>query len=379
MGLPTPRVHELKHLIKIFCVLALGALICAGGIYFTALQIPGEPLLKNCWKTQLIEAASHTLVTGAEDMEFDAVTGTVFISAYNRRAVAREHELGRVFTQGGVYTLHIDDLVPSRALLVTTDITRSFKASGRDFRPHGIAIARSDKGVTLLAINRLYSLNDNRLVPAATLETFQLAGDSVVHDNTQNFADVCDPYDVALLPVSMGANFALTDVTRRCSKSWFATTGRVWTDHQNNGTRLVLLMNNLSFPNGIVATKDNLYIAETRSHTLLSVSPDGRHESVTLPVAPDNLTFNKDGKILFSGFPNLLDYYFYIQEWLGIKKSPSAAYRYNPSRHSFELLFKDDGDLLSGATVALQANNFLLLGAAWDDHIVVCTGAEQNS
>lgn len=368
----------MKRFTKIFCVVAVSVPIFATGLYFVALQTPGEPLLKNCWKTQLIEEESHTLVTGAEDMEFDPVTGMVFISAYNRRALAREHQLGRILTQGGIYTLHIDDLAPSRSLMVT-DITRSFKALGRDFRPHGIAFAHTDKGTTLLAINRLFLLKNNKLVPKTALETFQLVGDSVVHKKTQYFSDVCDPYDVALVSASTDVHFALTDVTRRCSKDWFATTGSVWINHENNKDHLVPLASNLSFPNGIVAIRNDFFVAETRSRTLLSIFSDGRRKSIILPVAPDNLTLNKDEKIIFSGFPNLLDYYFYLQGWLGIKKSPSVAYRYDPRTHSFELLFKDDGNLLSGATVALQVNDFLFLGAAWDDHIVVCAGANQKS
>ncbi|HXV73123.1 MAG TPA: hypothetical protein VD713_00170, partial [Sphingomonadales bacterium] len=80
------------------------------------------------------------------------------------------------------------------------------------------------------------------------------------------------------------------------------------------------------------------------------------------------------GALLLAGFPNLLDFFLFTKGWLGVKKSPSAAYRFGPASRALDLLFKDDGSLLSGATVALHAGDYLLLGAAWDDHIALCKG-----
>jgi len=63
-----------------------------------------------------------------------------------------------------------------------------------------------------------------------------------------------------------------------------------------------------------------------------------------------------------------------MQGWLGVKKSPSAAYRISPEDYKQTLLFKDDGSMISGATVALRAGDYLLLGSAWDDNIAICEG-----
>ena len=65
-----------------------------------------------------------------------------------------------------------------------------------------------------------------------------------------------------------------------------------------------------------------------------------------------------------------------MKGWFGVKKSPSAAYRISPDDYAQELLFKDDGAMISGATVAQRAGDYLILGSGWDDNIAICSGME---
>jgi hypothetical protein len=347
---------------------ALGALAIGAGLYANALRISGEPLLRQCWPVELVDQATGQKVVGAEDMDFDPASGTIFISAYNRRAVAGERHAGDVTTQGGIYTLSLAALTP-RAALPVIDRTEAFRA-GHDFRPHGFAFGRDAEGAWLWVINRLYEPADGRLAPRPVFETFRLAPEGWLHAETRDIAGMCDPYDVAMLPGREGG-FAFTDVTRRCDGGWFATRGALWL---SDGAPRALA-EGLAFPNGIAVVGERLLVAETRGHALAVFDLSGRSagKDIPLPIGPDNLTADGDG-VLVAGFPNLLDYYFYLQGWLGIRKTPSAAYRLSLKGGMLALLFKDDGALISGATVALRAGNYLLLGSAWDDHVAVCSG-----
>ena len=360
----------MKKGIKIAGGAALGALAIGAGLYVNALSVPGKALLTQCRAANLIDRETGQKVAGAEDMDFDPLTGTIFISAYDRRAVARERAAGNVTTQGGIYALALSGISEAEILPVR-DLTRDFKAANA-FRPHGIAFARDADGPFLVAINRLYYPGEGSPVLATTFEEFRFSPAGLTHAATRRVEGVCDPYDLTAMDAEHGAVFAFTDVARRCEGGWFTTAGSVWAERDGTASRIA---EGLSFPNGIALVGDNLLVAETRNRALVKLSPDGTRTTVPLPIGPDNLT-GGDGAILVAGFPNLLDYYFYLQGWLGFEKSPSAAYRFDPKTRDLQLLFKDDGSLISGATVALRAGNYLLLGSAWDDHIAVCSGLD---
>lgn len=362
----------MKRRVKIAGGVALGALAVAAGLYVNALNVPGEPLLTQCWAADLIDAKTGRKVVGAEDMDFDPATGTIFISAYDRRAVARERAKGNVTTQGSIYALGVSDIAGT-SILPVRDLTRDFKAAGNNFRPHGIAFARDADGALLVAINRLYANGDGAPTLATAFEEFRFSSLGLAHAATRRVEGVCDPYDLAATGAGDKAVFAFTDVARRCRGGWFTAAGSVWAGLDGNAIRIA---EGLSFPNGIAAAGGNLIVAETRSHALVEIGPDGARTTVPLAIGPDNLTGGGIGEILIAGFPNLLDYYFYLQGWLGINKSPSAAYRFDPKTRELELLFKDDGSLISGATVALRAGDYLLLGSAWDDHVALCSGLD---
>lgn len=364
----------MKKRLKLAGAAALGALLIGGGLYANALRIPGEPLLTRCWTAELIDKDTGQKVVGAEDMDFDPVTGAIFISAYDRRAVAREIAAGKVTTQGGIYALNVSD-ISGAAILPVRDLTRDYKTA-HEFRPHGIAFARDGEAPLVVAINRLYANGKGAPVLDTAFEEFRFSDSGMAHAATRRVEGVCDPYDIAATGGGEALGFAFTDVARRCQGGWFTTAGSVWAGLDGMAARIA---EGLSFPNGIVADGGNLFVAETRSHALVKIGPDGTRTTFSLPVGPDNITDGGARGILIAGFPNLLDYYFYLQGWLGVGKSPSAAYRFDHEKQELRLLFKDDGSLISGATVALRAGDYLLLGAAWDDHIALCSGLDRIS
>ena len=360
----------MKKFLKIVRVLFLGAIGIGVIWYFQSLKIDGDPLLTACWGVEVYDDVTGEKVVGVEDLDFDPESGTIFMSAYDRRAVAREIDEGKVTTQGGIYTINVLDITDATSLQVT-DISRDFKEAGNEFRPHGIWVGSSKEGIRVIAINRKYErrLEDVILVPS--FESFSSAFGKMTHVGDVSFEGVCNPNDLAIAYILI-----FTDLTGNCSGSWFGTGGVV---KANNGNETSTVVENLSFPNGIVITKNLMAVSLTTKNIIQFQFNQNKtsKENIKLPIAPDNLTVDQDDNLYVAGFPNLIDYYFYMNGWFGVEKSPSAAYRISPEDYALELLFKDNGTMISGATVALRAGDYLILGSGWDDNIAICSGMDE--
>ncbi|MCH7806031.1 MAG: hypothetical protein IH995_02650 [Proteobacteria bacterium] len=362
----------MKKFLKIAGVLFLGAIGIGLIWYFQSLKIDGEPLLTACWGVEVYDDLTGEKVVGVEDLDFDPATGTIFMSAYDRRAVAREIEAGKVTTQGGIYTINISDIT-EEGILKVTDISREFKEAGNEFRPHGFVFV-PETYPEIIAINRLYSYSDSKLSVAPAFLGFELLDGNWVHTRQVILEGVCDPYDVLKTGAMLIPMMMFTDVTGKCEGGNYSQgVVKIYA-----GKKPDIVINDLSFPNGIVATRKFFAVAQTRDDSILIFESEDTEESkkIKLPIAPDNLTVDQDDNLYVAGFPNLIDYYFYMKSWMGVNKSPSAAYRISPETYEQTLLFKDNGSMISGATVALRAGDYLILGSGWDDNIAICSGMD---
>jgi len=361
----------MKKVLKIIGLLFGMVLIGFGVWYYLALDVDGEPVLTACQAVDLYDDVTGEKIVGVEDMDFDYETGTIFMSAYDRRAVAREIGEGKVTTQGGIYSLKVTGLTDAPSLTVT-DISRIFKKAGFEFRPHGILFRPGNGFSEVLAINRTFEEEDNAIVMKPGFVFFRNENSLWIKYGSEEFNGVCDPNDLAVIP--MGLPFiGFSDIEGTCEKGHLNTSG-VIKILKKDGPETIF--KDLNFPNGMVSNKNYFAFAISRDNQVNLFAGENYAEgkTVSLPIAPDNLTVDDDDNLYVAGFPNLLDYYFYMQGWLGVKKSPSAAYRISPEDYKQTLLFKDDGSMISGATVALRAGDYLLLGSAWDDNIAICEG-----
>ena len=358
----------MKKFLKIAGVLFLGAIGIGLIWYFQSLKVEGEPLLTACWGVEVYDDLTGEKVVGVEDLDFDPESGTIFMSAYDRRAVAREIEAGKVTTQGGIYTLQVSDITDATSLQVT-DISRDFKEAGNEFRPHGFELG----GGLLSSINRVYQTNEGENLLKPEIVYFIKFDGVWRHLGTEKPENICDPYDVILITDGIALLGLYTDVTGNCDGGWGQPKGAI-----KKGDEIVL--DNLSFPNGIVRLGlKEIVVTETGNSSVKFFDLDNPNDQydISLPIAPDNLTVGMKNNLYVAGFPNLLDYYFYMNGWLGVEKSPSAAYRISPEDYALELLFKDNGTMISGATVALRAGDYLILGSGWDDNIAICSGMDE--
>ncbi|MCH8348230.1 MAG: hypothetical protein IH901_07055 [Proteobacteria bacterium] len=373
----------MKKFLKIAGVLFLGAIGIGLIWYFQSLKIDGDPLLTACWSVDLYDDLTGEKVVGVEDLDFDPESGAIFLSAYDRRAVAREIEAGKVTTQGGIYTINVLDITNTASLKVT-DISRGFKEAGNEFRPHGFGLGEFEGKNLLVVVNRkFYRPNalkfQNYEDGPATLTSIDVfernSGKLVLLEST--IADLkCDPNDVA---VSEKKVF-VTDSKVRCFLG-LKTEGPRVTRMFNTPYEYPKNYISGNFYNGVLLWSENrVVISDTFNRSILFYDENNKEinptKNISLQGGPDNLTKDFRENLYVTIFPNLLGYYFYMKSWLGVEKSPSAAYRISPETYEQTLLFKDDGDMISGATVALRAGDYLILGSGWDDHIAICPGMD---
>lgn len=387
----------IKKVLKGLGVVAAGGLVIGVFWYFQSLKIDGDPLLKTCWGVDIFDDVTGEKVVGAEDLDFDPETGTVFLSAYDRRAVDREIKAGKVTTQGGIYTFQVSDITESNTLNVT-DISREFKEEENikkyGFRPHGFALGEIDGAPLLAVVNRRFDTNDDlKTIPEwdgsgswiTSIDVFTISPKSLVLEMTKEQGGACDPNNVTF----WNNKIYSTDSNLPCN---WGNRIRIRTIFYQVRLPDKFESSNFSgdFLNGItVWTGKNLTWADTWNSKIFIFDPEKRDPTrlydypkkefaftakIDLPIAPDNLTVDENDNLYVAGFPNLLDYFYYMKGWFGVKKSPSVAYRISPDDYAQELLFKDDGSMISGATVALRAGDYLILGSGWDDNIAICSG-----
>lgn len=365
----------MKKVLKIVGLLGLAGIGIGGFWYFQSLKIDGDPLLTACWPVDLYDDVTGEKVVGVEDMDFDLLTGTIFMSAYDRRAVAREIREGKVTTQGGIYTINVSNITDEASLKVA-DLSREFKEAGNEFRPHGIYFFRIWGIEGFIIINRRFNRRNGEMTFSSVIESFRYSENEIEHTDTIVNPNFCDLYDI----VPSENVLFVTDVDENCEDENMGKGGSLLMIEED-GTALDV-QDSLAFPNGLAVLKRQeeniLAVALTRGKSiqLYKVEDNTLTETIYLPIAPDNLTVDEHDNLYVAGFPNLLDHYFYMKGWFGVEKSPSAAYRISPETYQQTLLFKDNGTMISGATVALRAGDYLILGSAWDDHIVICSGMD---
>ncbi|MEE8294601.1 MAG: hypothetical protein V3R64_02715 [Sphingomonadales bacterium] len=345
--------------------------------YFNGLDFKRESPLVACWSIQLTDPETGEAIVGVEDIFVDYQTGEVFLSAYDRRLVRRQEGAGKVNHQGGIYVF------PAKALEGQPKNLSVRKISTFDedvsFLPHGMGYSRRINRNKMVAINRVY---DSALNPR--FEVFQWNG--VVLSGPGNLQSdlVCNPNDLAVywFGFFVTNDHAECGVERYNIGETFGPTGAVY--HYTNG-EFKLFAEGLLTPNGVAVLKgergDLLAVSLTRDETirLYKISTGELVREIEVPGAPDNLTIDQNGDIYFTIFPNLLDYYFYISEKMTVKKSPTGVFRISAKSkwHTIDMLFHDDGDIISGATVAQRVGDFLIMGSGWDDNIAICSGMNE--
>ncbi|MDT8438992.1 MAG: SMP-30/gluconolactonase/LRE family protein [Wenzhouxiangellaceae bacterium] len=312
-------------------------------------------------------------VPGPEDMAWDAETGFVYISSQHRHAaIAGRPVPGAIWRYRPGAPASLRNLTPAATI---------------DFRPHGVSLVRNAEGRRrLFVINHPGgNLFDRRTdwpahLPRHTVEVFDVSTDGLMPVATHADALIRTPNDIAAVDFEryyFTNDHGIESGWKRTLEDWLR---RPWASVVYfDGREYRTVAEGLNYANGI-ALSDNgerVYVAETTRSRIREYTRDAATGGLTeqRPIAigfgVDNLVIHPgDGALWLAGHVNLFAFLGHARDAGNL--SPSIAARIDLKEGSVETVFMDDGQLLSGSSVAVRAGDYLLIGAVFSPHLVEC-------
>ena len=364
--------------------------LAAALLPFIAAASSAEPPARDCHAVSVTDQRSGTTLRGIEDIAIDERAGVAYLSVYDRRDSPSALD--------GIYALPIAPLPPRTSLRAAArPMTTAFGAAN-DFRPHGIDLFVTQDGRrTLFVVNHGRIRVGKDLEDGHSVEIFDLSLGAFLHRGplgTVRDPLIASPNDVA---AAGRAEFYVTNdhgaggrLARTAEDLFRMRRGTVvhYDGAKPQGARLRTVARALLYPNGIALSADRrtLYVAATREAAVYAfdVRPDRPAKpqatpdrTIALKFGPDNLAWDRRGRLLVAGHPDLARFTIYALTGdlrIGVRTAPSEVARLDlaatPVR--IEPLYRDDGGQISGASVAAATNGTLLVGSVYDDRIVVC-------
>ena len=111
------------------------------------------PAAETCTRRPLVDAASGAPVRGVEDLAHDPATGRLYLSAYDRWAVADATDAGERPPDGGIHAVSLDALRTGDGPLRVRELTGQLDGA---FHPHGIGFVREGATARLFAVNHAW-------------------------------------------------------------------------------------------------------------------------------------------------------------------------------------------------------------------------------
>ena len=345
----------------------------AGIIFFAALLVAGAILLRTLvFAGQFTQITPHFSepcrtvagVTGAEDLDIDPDTGTLFISAYDRRA-----GLAGAVDSGALYRLNLADPDAEPIPLWRGE-------SPGDFRPHGISLYRSGDGK-----KRLFVIN-HPISGQHLVEVFDLNDGWLTHVESISDPLFVSPNDLAA--TGMRAFYIGNDVMSQNPMMKLletmlplAPSTLVYFD----GQKAAIAAADLSFVNGVALSNSGreLYLAETTGRNLRIYDRNAMtgaldlRETIAMNSFPDNITVDADDALWTGSHPRLTDFLRHASD--ANVMSPSQIFRIKSIRNAksqVEEVYLNDGTQISAVSTALRHGRHLAMGAVFDSKLLIC-------
>jgi hypothetical protein len=329
---------------------------------------PSAPLYaaEDCRRVELIDARTGEAIVGAEDLELDPARGRLFISAHDRRAVARAvAKNAHAVPEGGVYAVSLRALLDADTAKATPLVGRGEIGGG--IRPHGIAYDPATDEIAF--INRAYQRIDNRWRVTPRVERIGANGEVFIggaregHCHANNLHVDAGRIYVTFDHGECGWRAALEDAF------FLKRSGVADVDG-------VPLYDTALHANGIVRTPvGDIVLAATREKSLIVMDESAtaltRVREIALPGGPDNITISEDGKIVAAVHPSLLR--IGIDVRLGFWPAPSRVVKVDADTGEMDVLFDDrTGRVFAAATAAVEWGAALVIGSVSDSGLLVC-------
>lgn len=307
------------------------------------------------------ECATISNVVGVEDITIDHTSGFAYLSAHDRRN----------FDQNGQIYVY-------RPGSLATPLPLAHDFNGQ-FRPHGISIWLDDAGP-----DRLFVINhpDGAKVGErlSTVELFEIGAGKLTHIRT----------------VHPEAAYSLNDIAATGPDSFYATIdkgsetkmGRMLEGYgrlarggiaYGSGDSMRRVAGDLTYPNGVQWDGARLYVAETTGERLVAfeqTGPEGTLKQVAetrIDSGLDNLEWDTDGNLWIGAHPAAVKFPAHGKD--AANRSPSQVLKVSLTPDGFDVLevYLNDGNPLSGSSVAAPHLNRLLIGSVFEPFILDCS------
>ena len=356
------RLFRFVGLFLLLLLLAGGAVIgralYAGG-YFNEVK---PQFAGTCTK---VEGA-----VGVEDVEIDRANGTVFLSSQDRRPGA-----DGAFKSGAIYEASLTNpSAPVRALANNIAV----------FHPHGISLYTDAAGHQTLAVINHPQQGQSEII------LFDVSRAPGIETTLSVRRTVKDPLlhhvnDITL--VSHEAFYATNDHGSETKlgeqlENWLLLPRANVVYYDGSAARVAA--GGLVFANGINRNADatEIYVTETTGRTLSTFRRDpltgalAHIHSLAIPLGLDNIDVDAEGNLWIGGHPNLLAFLAHAQD--AKKLSPSAVVKVKPEGDAttYETIYVNAGEELSGSSVGAAAGGRLIVGAVFDPKFLNCTLAK---
>lgn len=302
-------------------------------------------------------------VIGAEDITIDHSNGLAYISVHDRR---------NWLDGGGIYTYHTGSL--SQPVIMPHDLEQKFY-------PHGISLWKNPNGLDrLFVVNHPPAPGDSERRFTSEVIIFDIVGETLKHVRTLKTPLPFSLNDVAAVnsdtfyaTIDMGS---LTRLGRTMETYGRLARGGIAYGDING---MVKITDGLIYPNGIQVSRDGtkVYVSESTGRRLLTYSRNAQSgelaltDRIRLDSALDNLEWDEGNNLWIGAHPQMLKFVAHGAD--PAKRSASQVLRVNINNDfAVEEIYLNDGNPLSGSSVAAAFGQRLLIGSVYDPLILDC-------
>jgi arylesterase/paraoxonase len=304
-------------------------------------------------------------VIGAEDITIDPDTGIAYISAMDRRTLGTSGE-------------HIGGIYLYRPGSFTTPIKLTSDIEG-PFHPHGIDLWKTSDAQNDRLFIVSHPLVDD--TPTSQIDIFEIADNHLRHVRTVKPSEPISLNDVAAtgpdsfyVSIDQGSVTPLGRTLERYGR--LARAGVMY----GNGQTMQKVQGDMIYANGMQVSPDGtlLYVAETTGKHLSVFEINELNGSLT-PVDDikinsglDNIELDADGTMWIVGHPKTFAFLAHAGD--ALKRSPSQIFKVRRDDNEFSVseIYLNDGNPISGASVAAPYGNRFLVGSVFEPFILDC-------
>ena len=343
----------MRHWKKIGLILLL---IFLGFIIHIFLSTGFFRTIKNNFEGEIVKTIA---LSGAEDIMVSLKDSFAIISSTKRSfSKLRDKDTG------GLYFMELKS-----GNFKVTPLTASFNKS---FAPHGISMIEKDNSYKIMAINHSPK--------GHSIEVFNLNGKKLTFEKSLTDASMISPNDLVIIDDD---KFYFTNdhgYTKGIGKFFeeyggLAVSNVVYFDGKN----YTEVANGIAYANGINFDRKRnlLFVASVREFIIkvYSVNKDGSLdfiENINCGTGIDNIDIDKEGNLWMGAHPNLLTFAAYAQKKKEISPSEIIKINYKgKGDYSVEKIFLDDGNKMSGSSVAVPFGDLIITGNVMDDKFLI--------